>query len=248
MSEQENATDLSSLDSRVAALRTDMDAAVGAATKKRKVSIVMAIVAVLVVILYMTFIRNQFDKLFAATTINKLADIGDTWLNDTIDSKSAKLIAKAKSYAPELAVKLETQVMGAPEDLSKRFRAMVKDQLEAKVKEVEPQLIEKLKEVLAEAQAKGGTGGTVSQAELNDILKRVSEEIIKSGTDAIAQMRKLYHDGGDSNTPGADQIIGHLNYLVKNQGLSEREKHQRKIFRQTLAVVAKYHQERGDGG
>ena len=243
MTEQGNTPDLSALESRLAGLRRDMDAALGGAVRRRTVSLVVSIILVVAAIIYMSWFSSQLNKLFKQTTIDELANIAEDRLNAEIDKQSSEFTQMALDQAPEMADRLEEEVMKAPAELSNRFRAFAKDELNAKVKEYEPQIHAALNEVVDNALAKSGKE-QLTEAEFKAVLGEVSEELANRGSEAIKELRRIYKTGGES-PPGADDIMALFERLADDRGLNDREKHLRKVVRQTLAVMAKYREEKG---
>ena len=243
MTEQGNTQDLSALEGRLAALRTDMDAALSGANRRRTMSLVVAIIAIVVAFVYMTYISSQLTQVIQLTSINKLADTAEDRLTAIIDDRSQELTQKALAYAPKAADQLEEQIMNAPGDLSDRLRTLAKDQLTARVRQIEPQIVEALKGVLDDALTNAG-GKKLTEEEFQAMLRQVSRKIAGSGWQAIAELREVYHTGGEA-PPGADDFLAYFNLLAENKGLTARQVHHRAVVLHTLAVLAMYHQQAG---
>lgn len=243
MSDQNNTQDLSALESRLTALQTDMNAALSGATRRRTISMVVAIIAVVAVFIYMSIILNRLGILIKETSIDALADLAEQRLRAEVDTQSADLIREALAYAPQAADQLEERIMSAPGELTEQLRQMAKKELTNRIQEVEPQIIDALKQVLDDALAKAGKD-QITDAEFQDILAKVATAIADSGHQAIDELRVLYHTGGES-PPGADDIMAYFDLLAEGKDLTARQVHHRAVVLQTLAVMAKYQQESG---
>lgn len=246
MNDQANTQDLSSLESRLAAVRRDLVAAAATATKRRVVSLIVLLIIIIAMIIYLSII---FGMLKRDLTLDSLAMIAETKLDAIIDDQSQKLIADAKAYAPEAAEMLKERAMSAPAQLAQELRTRAKDELSKQIAVVEPQIIDALKELIDRAYNEAGAadGKPMTQEQFDDFLRTVAQLTVDETLAAINEARKLYLTGGDLGV-GASNILDYLNLLASEPTkLDTRGQHHRKIVTQTLAVLEKYQQEKATG-
>ena len=227
------------MESRLAAVRRDLNAAAATATKRRVISLVVLLVLIIFMIIYLSVI---FSKLKSELTLDSLAYIAEAKLDAVIEDQSQKFIADAKAYAPEAAAMMKERALSAPAQLAQELRARAKEGLSEQVAIVEPQIVDALKELIDKAYIKaGGDDGTpMTQEEFDNFLRTVAQLTVSETMRAIYQARDLYLTGGDLGV-GASKIIDHMDMLASDPTkLDTRGKHHRKIVTQTLAVLEKY--------
>jgi len=252
MNDQANTQDLSSLESRLAAVRGDLTAAAATATKRRVVSLVVLLIIIIAMIIYLSVI---FGKLKKELTLESLAYIAETKLDTIIADQSQKLIADAKAYAPEAGEMLKERAMDAPAQLAQELRKRAKAELQNQIATVEPQIIDALKQLIDKAYQDAGAedGKPLTQAEFDEFLRKVADMAIRETMHAIYEARELYLSGGDLGV-GATDIIDYMNFLASEPTqLDLRQQHHRKIITQTLSVLEKFQKEKaqapaGGGG
>ena len=230
------------MESRLASVRRDLNAAAASATKRRVVSLVVLLIIIIVMIIYLSVILGKLKK---ELTLDTLATIAETKLDAVIDNQSQKLIADAKAYAPEAAAMLKERALGAPAQLAQELRIRAKDGLSEQITEVEPQIIDALKELINKAYIQAGSadGEPMTQEQFDNFLRTVAQLTVNETVRAIYDARKLYLDGGDMGV-GATKLLDYFDFLASDPTqLDTRQQHHRKIVTQTLAVLEKYQKE-----
>lgn len=189
---------------------------------------IVGIIILLFIVIYLSYAYRRFSALDAQMVANSAT----TMIQDNLPNLRRSLQEELKNDAGKYVGMLEDQAKELPKTASLRLREEFRTRAEAKIKEVEPEVEQLLKESLAKTRKQlGGREIDEEQAKL-----MITDAVGQFKKDATVLIDKVY----DEYAQLAKEIAHYLEMLATNSDLDERQKIHRNVIIAFLAVMGRH--------
>jgi len=228
----DNADDISKLESKIRQLRAEMDGLVAAAVRRTNTMRVILVIASLAMLGYFSFIYSQLSTIDA----DLAANLAQRELSTYIEDGGKKLVETGKEKADELLDAAEEFVLKQPSSLSTFLTKQLDSQLDEHVPKLEAEMSQGLRDLIVSAAEKAhehNGGKPLNEGDFQTFVDQLSEQYNKDVMEMLAKMHGMYRES-------ADPLLGYFEHLATGKDLTEREKHHKELVTDTLMLLYKH--------